>query len=170
MISEADFFTKLNIDSKVTEHILNKIKNANDSEWTDLLDQSIHSLTVEDFALDDKIYQLIFDFGCQDRLSVFRFNPDVCFQWHIDKIRYSAINMLLEGFDSFCAFGTPQPGNKFDKVYKLAHEPKTYYLMNVKKFHTVFNFNEMRYIISIGFPDTKYSDVLSYLKDKNLTH
>jgi hypothetical protein len=167
--SEVDFFVKMNVDSEVTEHILNKVKNANDSEWTEVLDQSIYSLTIDDFAQDSKIYQLISDFGCQDRLSVFRFSPNVCFQWHIDKIRYSAINMLLDGFDSFCAFGTPHPGNKFDKVYKLAHEPKTYYLINVKKFHTVFNFAEMRYIISIGFPDIKYSDVLSYLKDKNLT-
>ena len=75
--------------------------------------------------------------------------------------------MLLEGFDSFCAFGTPSKGNKVTDLNRLDHEPNTYYLMDVKKFHTVFNFSTERYIISIGI-EKPYDEVIAYLNDNQM--
>lgn len=164
---ESDFFLKLNINSTVGQAILLKAKAADDSKWTTVLDQNLFELGIEDFKNDSAIYKLIESLGCYNRLSVLRFSPNVCFQWHKDRSRGSAINMLLEGFDSFCAFGVPSKGNKVSDLTRLYHEPNTYYLMDVKKFHTVFNFSAERYIISIGI-EQSYDEVISYLNDNQM--
>lgn len=167
-MSQSDYFVKLNIQSKISNKIIEKIKNSAPEQWTIMLDQDILNLTIDDFKDDPEIYQTIIDLNCQDRLSVFRFHPNVCYQWHTDMIREGAINMLLTGFNSFCAFGTLSSGRRFVNLDRLVHEPDTYYLLNVKKFHSVFNFNETRHIISIGVPFETYEHSCDYLKEKNL--
>jgi len=169
-MSQSEYFVKLNIQSRISNNIIEKIKNSTPDQWTTTLDQDIFNLTIDDFKDDPEIYQTILDLNCQDRLSVFRFHPNVCYQWHTDMIREGAINMLLTGFDSFCAFGTLAPGRRFVNLDRLIHEPDTYYLLNVKKFHAVFNFIQIRHIISIGVPFKTYSDSCEYLKDKNLLY
>jgi hypothetical protein len=168
MIQESDFFVKLNLTSKVSNDIIAKIKNSSPEQWFGTLDQDILELSIDDFKADPQIVQIINDLGDADRLSVFRFHPNVCYQWHVDKIRRGSINMLLTGFDSFCVFGSLSADRKFSNLAKLAHDPNTYYLMDVKKFHTVFNFSETRHIVSISIPSVTYEDSCIYLKDRNL--
>jgi hypothetical protein len=167
-MNQAEYFIKLNIKSVISNSVIEKIKNSLPNQWTTTLDQDILNLTIDDFIDDPDMYQTIIDLNAQDRLSVFRFHPNVCYQWHTDIIREGAINMLLTGFDSFCAFGTLSSGRRFINLDRLVHEPNTYYLMNVKKFHSVFNFNETRHIISIGVPFKTYHETCDYFKDKNL--
>ena len=168
MIQESDFFVKLKLTSTVSNDIIAKIKSSSPDSWSGILDQDILALSIDDFKAEPQIVQIINDVGDADRLSVFRFHPNMCYQWHFDKIRNGAINMLLTGFDSFCAFGSLSADRKFSNVTRLIYEPDTYYLMNVKKFHTVFNFAEPRYIVSISIPSLTYEDTGGYLKDKNL--
>jgi hypothetical protein len=40
--------------------------------------------------------------------------------------------------------------------------------MNVKESHTVFNFDQERYVVSISIPDTPYAEVREYLLEKQL--
>jgi hypothetical protein len=40
--------------------------------------------------------------------------------------------------------------------------------MNVKKFHTVYNFDNQRYILSLGIPDKSFTEVKEYLKENNM--
>lgn len=168
MTQQSDFFVKLNLTSNVSNDIIAKIKNSSNEHWGITLDQDMILLDVDDFKNDPQIVQIINDLGSANRLCVFRFHPNTCYQWHFDKIRNGAINMLLTGFDSFCAFGSPSADRKFSNVTKLVYDPDTYYLMNVKKLHTVFNFSETRYVVSISIPSTTYEDTCTYLKDKNL--
>lgn len=163
----SDFFVTLSINSSVSEKILTKIKTSSPDQWTVMLDQSIYKLTVDDFKDDPDIVELIQYFGASERLSVFRYTENICFQWHKDRIRSSALNMVLAGFDSFCAFGVLDKGNTFSKITKLEHKPNRYYLMNVKQYHSVFNFSNERYIISIGL-EQPYEEITAYLNDKNL--
>jgi hypothetical protein len=165
---QSDYFVKLNIKSNISNSIIEKIKNSKPEQWSTTLDQDILTLTLEDFKDDPEIYQTIIDLNGQDRLSVFRFHPNVCYQWHTDMIREGSINMLLTGFDSFCAFGTLSTGRRFVNLDRLVHEPNTYYLLNVKKFHTVFNFSELRHIVSLSVPFKTHAETCAYLKEKNL--
>jgi hypothetical protein len=168
MTEESSFFVKLNLTSNVCDSIITKIKNSLPDQWSIKLDQDILALNINDFKDDPQIVQAIIDLECTERLSVFRFHPNICYQWHYDKIRFGSINMLLTGFDSMCVFGSLTANNKFSNLTRLIYEPNKYYLMNVKKFHTVFNFSEIRHVVSIGIPTTGYSDSYVYLKNKNL--
>lgn len=167
-MQEADFFCKLNIKSNIAEKILKKVEESKITEWSLILEQTLYKLSVEDFLPDIDIYNAIHDLGSLDRLSVYKFEPNINYRWHTDKIRHSAINMVIDGFDSFCAFGTPNVNSMFTDVYKLEHKPDTYYVINVKKHHTVFNFHKKRYLLSIGIPDMSYDSVLSYFFEKKL--
>lgn len=162
-----EFFTELKISSSITSKVLSKVKTSTPDQWSNILDQQLYTLSIEDFQEDPDICKIINDLSAHKRLSVLKFNPNYCFQWHKDKIRTGAINMLLEGFDSFCAFGTIAKGNAFSNIQKLEHKPNRYYLIDVKKYHCVFNFSEPRYLISIGLEQT-YDDTLIYLKGNNL--
>jgi hypothetical protein len=171
-MQESNFFYKLNINSTITDTIFKKVENAKPDEWSVFLDQTIYKLSKEDFITDLGIYQAIDYFQSASRLAVYKFDPNTCFKWHVDKIRYSSINMVIDGFDSFCAFGIPNASNMTSNlitgVHKLEHKPNTYYVINVKKQHTVFNFNKRRYLLSIGIQDLNYESVLSYFFEKNL--
>lgn len=163
-----EYFCELNITSNIVSHIKNKIQTSSQSDWYDFLDQSILNLELSDFNDDPQIIKIINDIGDANRLSVFRNEPNTCYSWHRDSIRNSAINILIDGFDSMCVFGELAPNKKFTNTMKLSHLPATYYLMNVKKFHTVYNFNNQRYILSLGIPDKSFTDVKEYLKENNM--
>jgi len=168
-MKESDFFIKLNTMSNITENILKIVKSSDNSMWKELFGLTIFTLDIDHFKNDKEIFQAIQHLDCKTRLSIFRTNPNTCYDWHFDKIRHSAINMLIDGFDSFCAFGEYSLGNTYKNIYKLQYEPNYYYLINVKKTHCVFNFsNNMRYILSIGIPNTTYEDSVNYFVEKKL--
>jgi hypothetical protein len=165
---EHDFFCKLNINSCISDHIRNKIHGADSSSWNDFLEQSILLLKLADIEADPKISQLVTEIGDVNRIAVYRTKPNTCYGWHIDSIRLSSINMLIDGFDSMCVFGDMQPQSQYGNLSVIKHEPNTYYLLNVKKYHTVYNFDNQRYILSLGIPNKSFNDVKLYLKENNM--
>jgi hypothetical protein len=168
MNNNHDFFCKLNISSGAINQIKNKIQHAKESDWIDCLELSIFLLELSDLIADIKIVELIKNIGDTKRIGVYRSIPNSCYGWHTDSIRQASINMLIDGFDSMCIFGNIQPHKKFTELSVIKHEPATYYLMNVKKFHTVYNFNNQRYILSLGIPDMSFAEVKEYLKENNM--
>lgn len=164
-----DYFRPLNITSALTDKLLAKINSTPEQAWGTSLEQNLIKLKLDDLVEDKEIVQVINDIGNTDRLAIYRFFGEECYGWHIDAIRFSSINMLISGFDSMCIFGSMAPARRFVNIKRLMHEPKTYYVMDVKKMHTVFNFGkEIRYILSLGFPDIKYHDACSYLERNNM--
>jgi hypothetical protein len=168
MTNDHDFFCKLNINSRAIDQIKNKIQNAKESDWMNYLEQSILLLELNDLIADTKIVKLIKDIGDTNRIGVYRSTPNSCYSWHVDSARLASINMLIDGFDSMCIFGNLNPGKKYTELSVIKHEPATYYLMNVKKFHTVYNFNNQRYILSLGIADKSFAEVKEYLKENNM--
>lgn len=165
---EHDFFCKLNINSNATAHIKYQIDNADESNWKNFLELSMLLLEPKDLQEDPKILQLVKDIGDVNRIAVYRNKPNTCYSWHVDSIRQGAINMLIEGFDSMCLFGDQAPGRQYINLERLQHESNCYYLMNIKKYHSVYNFNNQRYILSLGIPDKSYDEVKDYLKVNNM--
>lgn len=163
------YYRQLNINSKITANIKKKIEESSEDQWGTTLEQNLLLLTIDDFELDNEIVQLITDIGDTNRLAVYRFFGEECYNWHVDMIRPTALNMLIAGFDSMCIFGVPAVNRRFTHVSRLQHEPNQYYLMDVKQMHTVYNFsNETRYILSLGLPNIKYKDACIYLQEHNL--
>jgi hypothetical protein len=168
-MNNLDHFLKLNIQSTSIDRIKNRIYSADESNWIIHLEQNILLLDIEDIEADTKIVQLIKDIGSLKRIGVYRMLPNSCYGWHADAQRTSSINMLIEGFDSMCIFGELAPARQYINLSKLQHQPNTYYLMNVKKFHTVYNFgNQSRYILSLGIPDKSFNEVSEYLKENDM--
>ena len=51
-----NYFTELNIQSKISKKILDKIDHIDESEWIHYLEQTIYLLKIEDFKDDpDKV-------------------------------------------------------------------------------------------------------------------
>lgn len=111
-------------------------------------------------------------FKCAEanKISIFKFNPNTCYYWHVDGLRSAAVNMLLSGYDSACYFGAPKPGGVYmENVEELKYVPDTYYFFNTARHHTVFNFTEPRYLLSIGIPkDFSGDEVFNYMQENNL--
>lgn len=161
-----NYFTELNIKSKISKRIFDKVDNINDPKWIHYLEQTIYLLNIEDFRDDPDIIDLINRFGSEKKLCLFKLPPKICYSWHKDARRHASINMLIQGFDSVCIFGTESPEQKFINLDKIEHKKDTYYLMNVKESHTVFNFDQERYVVSISIPDTPYDVVRDYIIEK----
>lgn len=163
------YYRQLNVNSKITENLKKKIETITEDQWITTIEQQLILLTIEDFLPDVEITQLIKDIGNTERLAIYRFLGKECYNWHIDVMRESSINMLITGFDSMCIFGTPTKYSRVNNIVRLQHDPKQYYIMNVKKMHTVYNFgNEIRHVLSIGLPGVKYEDACNYLQNHNL--
>lgn len=113
-----------------------------------------------------------FDSNAQE---VFRFFPNVCYGWHHDHgKRNCSLNLLLSGNKSHTYFGTlmqPQEGvgrRDFVDVLEVPYDPGKIILMNVSKRHTIYNLDNMRYLLSISLPITcDFQMVKEYLIENN---
>lgn len=169
-MGDLNFFYPLKSTSTIRDHLRNRIKSAKEEDWQDIIEMSCLMLSVDDFKTEPEIIKLIEKFNCQPRLAIYRFAPNTCYKWHIDHPgRKCCVNMLIDGYDSLTMFGNPAPNGKYTDITKLIYEPNRYTLLNVHKFHTVFNFSEPRHILSIGVPSpTTYEQVKQYIIDNNL--
>jgi hypothetical protein len=163
-------YFKLNISSTIATDIQQRIHSSNESEWTISLDMTKLPLSIDYFKSDPKIIDFINYFESESMLSIFKSDPNTSYQWHIDSSRSAALNMLIKGSDSFCLFGTPSQHRHYTNLSKLQYEDNKYYLINVRNFHSVYNFAETRYMLSIGVLSKKYqfAEVLDYCKSSNL--
>lgn len=169
-MSTNDFFHYLSITSTVTEHLRQRIRNSKEEDWKDIIEMSCLSLTIDDFISEPSLVKFINDMNCHNKLAIYRFKPNTCYNWHIDHAgRNSCINMLIDGYDSITMFGNPTKKGRLQDITKVMYEPNKYVLLDVHRFHIVFNFSKDRYLLSIGVPSpTTYNDVKQYIMDNNL--
>ena len=168
-MEDIEYFYRLNVDSKISQRVMEKVKSSQESDWKKIIEMTLLKLSIDDFADDPKIVEIINRFGCEERLSVYKSVPNTCYGWHSDAIRNASMNMLLAGWDSQCVFGDMKALREINNIKILKYEPNRYFLMNVSKFHTVFNFNNPRYMLSIGFPKpTVFSEAKHFIVDNGL--
>lgn len=165
-----DFYHRLRSTSTLTQHLRNRIYTAKEEEWQTLIQMSCLLLNIADFETEPKLVKFINDFNCHSKLAIYRFSPHTCYKWHIDHNgRKSCINMLIDGYDSLTMFGVPAINGRFTNLTPLVYEQNKYALLNVHKFHTIFNFSEQRYLLSIGIPTpATYEEAKQYIIDNNL--
>lgn len=169
-MANLEFFFRLQSISTITNHLRDKIENAKEEDWQSFFEMSCLLLTVDDFKTEPKLLKLIEHMNCQSKLAIYRFEPNSCYKWHIDHHgRKCCINMLIDGYDSLTMYGIPAKDGRFTNLTRLTYEPNCYTLLDVHKFHTVFNFSEPRYILSIGIPSTtSYDEAKQYIIENNL--
>lgn len=81
------------------------------------------------------------------------------YRWHCDRVRGVSINMLLNSVSSLCAFGRVLDEENIE-FCRLDYRLTRFYLFNTQAMHTVFNFDQARYMFSVQFDLDKHE--LSY--------
>jgi hypothetical protein len=164
----SEYYTRLNTSSKCSSLIVDIIPTLNFNLGYGNLITSVIDPTI--FKDDEKIYNLIqhFEIDKIRKIALFRFIPNSSYDWHIDGSRSAAINMLLSGYDSITLMGRKRD-NFFLDIEKVPYELNRYYLLNTSIHHTMFNFSEERYLLSIGIPKNfSYQDVKKYMEINEL--
>ena len=167
----SEYYLKLNIESSIKDFLVEKINNSSPEQWVEIHDLIIYHLSKDILDYEPKILDIVNHFDCQNKLSIFKFLPNTSYSWHYDGPRNIALNFQIQGTNSFCAFGKQNDiiKRKYSDVQRLIYDENSYYLLDVSKDHCVFNFNEIRYVLSIGFPkSTTFIDVNKYLIENNL--
>jgi hypothetical protein len=100
-------------------------------------------------------------------VALLRAAPYSNYNWHVDTNRGCSINMLLSEGKSNTFFASPSPedyhiteGVHNSCFTELKYDINEFYAFNPQRPHCVFNFEEIRYLFSCEFSETK--DLLSY--------
>jgi hypothetical protein len=83
------------------------------------------------------------------KAGILRLFPNTCYDWHTDDARGWTINMLLTTGKSYCLFGSKD--EQAFPFIELVYKPGFYYAFNTQVPHTVLNFEDTRYLLSIQF-------------------
>ena len=148
--------------------------------YYEIPNKSVIAKEVLDFALNTKNWQEYYNFKAvqvpneiiakdpflnklafvhQFMAGIVRLDPHVCYDWHTDTRRGVGVNMLLNPeINSHCLFAKDE-GVQFP-FEELPYKPDTYYLFNTQTRHTVFNFDQPRYLFTLEFLADK--DQLSF--------
>ena len=120
------------------------------------------SLVSEDLYLQEPVLKEVNDKHKIKGCSIIKLDPYHCYVWHKDALRGAGINLLLTpNVKSSVFFGMPIERSQ-DQVHfaEMKYEPNTLYLFNTQIMHTVYNFDEPRYLFSVEFEQSK--DELSF--------
>ena len=111
-----------------------------------------------DIAFGDPVLYML---GMEHKLAVgiLRLDPYTTYDWHVDGKRGVCVNMLLNDVKSHCLFEV-EKDEATHRFIELQYAPNTYYLFNNQVPHTVINFGQSRYLMSIEFEEDK--DALTY--------
>ncbi len=128
---------------------------------------NLHIIKVENIFFNDSILSTLIE-RFNGTPLIFKLPPNIWYDWHTDENRLCAINMLILGNRSHCFFGERE-NRDIVKTRELTYNSNRYYLLNTQKKHAVLNFEEPRYVLSVGFAGTHdYFTVLQFCKDNKL--
>lgn len=159
----SDIYCKLDTVDSYSQDLTSQIFSRND--WFSSNGFDILKIDLS-FFKDSKLFPVIKQYNAVP--LIFKMNPMTWYDWHTDSTRQCAINMLLTGFNSHCFFGDRE-NRDIVNLTELKYDSDCYYLLNTQEKHAVLNFNETRYLLSIGFnsPNT-YSNILQTCKEYKL--
>ena len=126
--------------------------------------EQYYKLVPASILVKDDLFKWLFD-TYEFTAAIMRIDPYSCYNWHKDSRRGAGINMALNpNVRSFCVFANDI--NEFSfPIKELAYKPNTYYLFNTQQNHTVYNFEQTRYMFTVKFKKNKdefsYEDLLN---------
>lgn len=162
------------IEKPVSQEFINSLKelitNSSESQWQKKFDFERLTLSSDIFKNEILIYNLIEKFNCNKRLSIFKWSANSAYDWHTDPMRNASVNLLLEGWNSLCLFGKPNLENSNDQNIKnlkvLNYSDSNFFVLNTTEYHSVINFDNPRYLVSICIPHPyTFEEVIEYLKE-----
>ena len=157
-------YYELPVQSIIVPQLLELIQN--NDKWIEYFSFPAMPISYE-ILFQDTFFKRLFE---RHRFvpGILKMEPFKCYDWHVDANRGVGINQLLTpDTRSFCVFA-PQRGKLNFPIEELRYKPSTYYLFNTQVEHTVYNFDETRYLLSIEFEKDKnalsFSDLINDLE------
>ena len=155
-MNKEDFYFEIPFVSQVAKDMYLRAANAPESEWVDYY--AFKALEAKsDWVVDtwwEHLYRLH-----PFKAGIIKIDENTYYDWHIDTDRGVGLNMLLNNWDtSHCLFNpkiqrgeSVEIDNMTDKYIELKYKPNTYYLFNTQMAHSVYNFKDTRYLLTIDF-------------------
>jgi hypothetical protein len=160
------FDTGITVSESFLESLNNFIKKSDHDRWQSINNLTVMSLPIKLFETETVLNSVVNKFGAGSRLSVFRTNPYEVYSWHTDYLRNTCLNILLDGYDSMTLFANNRASGVMTDLITVPYSSKKVFLLNVQKNHTVLNFNNVRYLLSIGIPKpADFQDVKNYINE-----
>ena len=153
------FYYKIKTKSTISNELLAFSKTSND--WFESNGFSVLIVPKEIIFKDSILKDIVIQFNANP--TILRMPAKSMYDWHTDGKRSAAINILLDGFDSFTFFGkkfNPQ----ISSVTELVYSPDEMFLINTSLPHGVYTRNNTRTVFSLGFTDSNsFYSVLKYV-------
>lgn len=164
-----EYFYQLKKSYNLADHMMNRVAKAKPEDWCIIHEQTLILLNINDYESDPVLTKFITDFECENKLSIIKYEPWFNFNWHLDVARHCCINMVISGYDSILMFGNKNLARHFTNIKTVPYQLNRMFLLNTKKFHSAINFNNIRYLLSIGVPlKYNYEKVLEYVQTTNM--
>ena len=161
-LNTLDLYYKLNLVDTVSDQLINQATTRTD--WFSSNGFDILKIDKTVFK-GSSLFSVMLKFNASP--VILKTNPMTWYDWHTDSTRQCAINLLLTGFDSHCFFGDRE-SRDIVNLTELTYSPNTYYLLNTQTNHAVLNFSETRYVLSMGFNNYSYQEILKHCIDNNI--
>ena len=155
-----DLYYKIPETSVSAEVMYIRAKTAPKDSWKDYY--NFKALAVQDDWVVDPWLKDLYTMH-PFTLGIIKLEENTYYDWHIDTDRGVGLNLLLNNWDkSHCMFARDYNtiNTISNKFIELKYEPQTYYLFNTQVAHTVYNFKDTRYLLSVDFEERK--DKLNY--------
>ena len=172
-MANAKYFFKIPDESMVSEVMYLRAVTALKESWIDYY--NFKAIEVKDDWVVDPWWRDLYK-AHPFKAGIIKLEANTYYDWHIDTDRGVGVNMLLNNWDgSHCMFnpdlkrGTNVAlGNVKGKFIELKYKPQKYYLFNAQVAHTVYNFEETRYLLSVDFEEDRtklsYKQLLKEIK------
>lgn len=164
------FMKKYYSEITLKPSILNSLNPSEDLNWKSIHGWDVVEVPKEVWSLENLLSRVNSEFPI-NRVAILNMGPFQNYMWHADDYRGVAINMLLSHTRSHCLFGYSKDNdNMFFE--ELIYKPNTFYLFNTQQFHTIINFEDYRYMLSVEFIQDKselnYYDIYWWARNNNL--
>lgn len=151
------FFYRLNLTDQISAKLGELLAR---SVWSTKHGFELAPISPIHFITDKSLFSLIKKFNAHP--TFIRMDPMTWYNWHKDiALRQCAINFLLSGTDSKMLFKINS--SKYVTQFEELKYNGNFYLLNTQEDHSVLNFNNTRYLLSIGF-EQPYNEILEYCK------
>ena len=161
------FNTRIKVSEEFILNVRNFVRNSQEADWKNVLQMTLLLLPKTLFESEPLLMKIINHFGTEKRLAVYKTSANTSYHWHRDASRFSCLNILLDGYDSLCMFANDPVDGMMHNLVKVNYEPNNVHLLNVTKLHTVMNFDNDRYLLSIGIPPpSTFEQVRNFIQEE----
>lgn len=154
----ANFYHQVRSASVIVDHLNQFVEeNRNLESWTPLEFKALHwdaALNVPDEILDQDPFLAALRTKVPFSGGVLRMAPWTTYAWHRDYQRGCSLNLLLTSPDRSCCLFRHSPSEQIHGMYPIvpvAYTNTHYMCLNTQIEHSVFNWDEDRFILTLHF-------------------